>query len=276
MSTSYAIAGTREKLGKSAQLLRLLTKNPTEFVDRIAAICDVQSQWLYGKPPSYSPVSTSADGIEVLDRELKINGMPFLSEANFERFEHRMAGIQQLLPHDAPMGRFHNGDRCLARVVYVLARATRPERIVETGVCYGVTTGYLLHALHENGSGHLHSIDLPPLGENADSFVGCLVPEELKNRWTLYRGSSRRLLPGIVKKQRNIQMFVHDSLHTRANMRREFATVWPFMSSGSVLVSDDIEGNSAFAELISMPGIKCSAVLASDKKKALVGVALKS
>jgi len=69
---------------------------------------------------------------------------------------------------------------------------------------------------------------------------------------------------------------VHDSLHTRANMRREFATVWPFMSSGSVLVSDDIEGNSAFAELISMPGIKYSAVLASDKKKALVGVALKS
>jgi hypothetical protein len=59
-------------------------------------------------------------------------------------------------------------------------------------------------------------------------------------------------------------------------MRREFATIWPFMSSGSVLVSDDIEGNSAFAELSLMQGVKCSVVLASDAKKALIGVALKS
>lgn len=276
MNRSSAIVNAPEKRGKSAQLLRLLTKNRAEFIDRVTAICDVRSQWLYGDPPSYSSMSTMTDGMEILDRAHEINGSSFLSETSLERFESRMAQAQQLLPRDAPMGLFHNADRSLARMVYGLARATRPERIVETGVCYGVTTAYLLQALNENGSGHLHSIDLPPLSEDADSFVGCLIPNELKSRWTLYRGSSRRLLSRIAQEQRNIQMFVHDSLHTRANMRREFATIWPFMSSGSVLVSDDIEGNSAFAELSLMQEVKCSVVLASDTKKALIGVALKS
>jgi len=276
MNNGHTIKTPLGKLGKSGQLLRLLTKNRKEFVDRISAVWDVRSQWLYGKPPSYSPILSVAEGIETIDCALKTHGMQLLREPSFERFEIRMSRAQQLLSRNAPMGRFHNADDGLARVVYALARAIRPEHIVETGVCYGVTTGYLLQALHENGAGHLHSIDLPPLGENADLFVGCLIPEELKRRWTLHRGSSRRLLPGILQKQGRIQMFVHDSLHTRANMRREFCTVWPFMSPGSILVSDDIEGNSAFAELASMSGIERLLVLASDKKKALIGVAFKS
>jgi hypothetical protein len=139
-----------------------------------------------------------------------------------------------------------------------------------------VTTAYLLRAICENGSGHLHSIDLPPLAGNADSFVGYLVPQDLKIHWTLHRGSSRRLLSQTLPKDGNLQMFVHDSSHTRANMRREFATAWPFMSPGSVLVSDDIEGNTAFAELASMPGVKCSVILASKTKTSLVGIVIKS
>jgi predicted O-methyltransferase YrrM len=276
MTGRHAAAVTFHRLEKSAQLLRLLTKDRREFVDRVAAICEVRSQWLWGKPPSYYDAMTIDDGIDVLGRTLNADIRPFLNESSFTEFEAGMSRAKQALPATAPMGRFHNADDFLVRIVYALARAIAPSRIVETGVCYGVTTGYLLQALHENCSGHLNSIDLPPLGENADSFVGCLVPKELKDRWTLHRGSSRRLLTRVLRGQGSIQMFVHDSLHTRANMRREFATAWPFMSTGSVLVSDDIEGNSAFAELASMSGVRCSVVLASDKKKALIGVAVKS
>ena len=269
------VEGVPEKLKKSALLLRLLAKERSEFIDRIAAILDVRSQWVHGKPPTY-PSLTLEKGIEFLSRSLDRELKPILDDLEFQKFEERMCCAQKALPSDVPLGRFHIADTSLARIVYVLARAMRPDRIVETGVCYGVTSAYILQALFQNRSGHLHSIDLPPLGKEADSFVGCLVPEIGKHRWTLHRGSSRRLLPALLRELRNIEMFVHDSLHTLANMRHEFVTAWPFLRPGSVLVSDDVEGNSAFAELVESPGVWCSVVLEGDRKKSLVGVLVKS
>jgi methyltransferase family protein len=46
-----------------------------------------------------------------------------------------------------------------------------------------------------------------------------------------------------------VDLFVHDSLHTHRNMRREFETIWPRLRTGGVLVADDVERNRAFGEL---------------------------
>ena len=43
-----------------------------------------------------------------------------------------------------------------------------------------------------------------------------------------------------------IDLFFHDSLHTYAHMMFEFGTVWPFLKSGSVLLSHDVHWNRAF------------------------------
>lgn len=85
--------------------------------------------------------------------------------------------------------------------------------------------------------GELWSIDLPSLG--ADRFVGFLVPKELRARWTIHRGRSRRLLPELLKKGGKIGAFLHDSLHTSRNMRFEYQTAWPFIANGGALISDD-------------------------------------
>ncbi len=145
-------------------------------------------------------------------------------------------------PPRAPFRASCNGDRVLARLCYAIARAKRPKVILETGVCYGVTSAFLLKALSINGEGELHSIDLPPLGRDADEFVGMLVPQELRHRWALHRGTSRRLMPQLLPKLAPLDMFVHDSLHTYRNMRDEFALAWSALGPGGVLVSDDIEG----------------------------------
>jgi predicted O-methyltransferase YrrM len=56
-------------------------------------------------------------------------------------------------------------------------------------------------------------------------------------------------LPRLLQEIPTIDLFVHDSLHTHRNMRREFDTVWPSLRDGAVLLADDVERNGAFGEL---------------------------
>ncbi len=89
----------------------------------------------------------------------------------------------------------------LTRLCYAVVRAQEPECVVETGVCYGVTSFFILAALARNSKGNLYSIDLPPLGQDADRFVGSAIPDgALKTRWHLHRGVSRRILLGVLGK----------------------------------------------------------------------------
>ena len=98
-------------------------------------------------------------------------------------------------------------------ILYILIRLYRPERCLETGVFYGGNTSFILHALHKNGQGELISIDLP--GQEIDQTgrhhmvgnseyipagldIGFLIPDYLKDRWTLVRGDSHQEIPRLV------------------------------------------------------------------------------
>ena len=116
-------------------------------------------------------------------------------------------------------------------------------------MAYGVSSAFLLKALEQNGRGTLHSIDLPPLRREYSRFWGVAVPEDLRRRWRLHRGASRRVLPGLLREIGPVGLFVHDSLHTRRNMRREFDAIWPNLGPGGLLLADDVERNRAFADL---------------------------
>jgi predicted O-methyltransferase YrrM len=112
-----------------------------------------------------------------------------------------------------------------------------------------VSSAFILRALEENGRGTLYSVDLPPLRREAERLWGIAVPGGSRGRWRLYRGSTARVLPKVLRETRTVDLFVHDSLHTYANMRREFEAVWPRLRSGGLLLADDVERNRAFAEL---------------------------
>jgi predicted O-methyltransferase YrrM len=176
---------------------------------------------------------------------------------------------------DAPFSFGHNGDIALARCCYLLCRALKPAVVLETGVAYGATTAFMLSALHENSKGQLWSIDLPPLGEEADRYVGALIPQVLKDRWHLHRGASKRMLPGLLKAVGDVDLFVHDSLHTHRSMLREFQTVWPFLRPGGVIIADDVNDSSAFAEFTQMVDPSFCAVVREQNKGSLFGVIMK-
>ena len=122
--------------------------------------------------------------------------------------------------------------------LYLLVRALRPRIIVETGVLYGASSAHMLAALARNGAGELHSIEIgrDPREPPHDHFV----PPELKPRWRLIIGDSRRELPALLERCTPIDMFYHDSLHTFEHMSWEFGVALPHISSTGVLASDDV------------------------------------
>lgn len=146
---------------------------------------------------------------------------------------------------------FLDGATLMARVpvLYLITKMLKPKIVVETGVATGggSTTSILL-AMEENKEGNLYSIDLPSsqrledgnIYVLADKEVGYEVPPNLRHRWNLVLGDSRNELPRLLRKLGEIDIFIHDSLHTEKHMMWEYETAWPFLKPGGVLVSHDI------------------------------------
>jgi hypothetical protein len=82
------------------------------------------------------------------------------------------------------------------------------------------------------------------------------------------------MLPKIVKDVGQVDLFVHDSLHTYRNMLREFETVQPWLSPRAAVVADDIESNEAFRDWVAKALPEYSVTLHEQSKRSLLGVAL--
>ncbi len=170
-----------------------------------------------------------------------------------------------------------DGGRSLVGAAYCLVRHLRPERVVETGVAHGVTTRFILAALAANGSGRLWSIDLPPLIErHLQTDVGVAVPELLRGRWTLIRGSSRQRLRPLLRSLGTIDLFVHDSMHTTRNVQFELSRTWPALTPGGVVIADDIDFNRAFGTFALGARAARSIVARHDDSDRLFGILLKA
>lgn len=236
-----------EPLKTALMLLSLLPRRPRELYDRAEGYADLALERLSGPPPAHPTVSweTALRSLETAPgRASEILDEPALLE--IEGDTRRL--LEEIRDEDAFSQRWA-ADSLFARLCYLACRLHRPETVVETGVAYGVTSAYVLGAMRENGLGYLHSVDLPPLRRDYERSWGVAVPERLRGRWRLHRGSSGRLLPGLLEATGAPDLFVHDSLHTRRNMAREFEAVWPRLRPGGVVLADDVERNPAFVDL---------------------------
>ncbi len=154
---------------------------------------------------------------------------------------------------------------------HVVCRAFRPRCVVETGVGPGVSSAYILRALHDNDFGRLYSVDMPDRERKlwqsvpayrkiAEAFgtgtgpasklrpSGSLVSELLKTRWSLEVGLSSEILPGLLRDLGEVDIFLHDSEHTYENMLFEYRCAWPYLRKGGLLISHDIHWNNAFRD----------------------------
>jgi hypothetical protein len=141
---------------------------------------------------------------------------------------------------------WNDGDAGLVRAIWCLTRHLKPKKVVETGVAHGVTSRCILEALKRNGDGHLWSIDLPPLERVWRKQVGAAVGDRYSDQWSYVMGSSRRRLPALLSRLGQIDLFIHDSLHSERNVRFELDRAWPALRPNGALVVDDVDANWGF------------------------------
>ena len=149
--------------------------------------------------------------------------------------------------------------------LYSIVRALRPAAAVETGVCNGVSTAFLLLALKKNGSGRLYSIDYPEFAgadygpyefwEGKGGAVipkgkepGWMIPEELRESWELILGRSQERLLPLLERLGEIDLFMHDSEHSYECMSFEFGAAYDALRVDGVLIADDITQNTAMSD----------------------------
>jgi predicted O-methyltransferase YrrM len=199
-------------------------------------------------------------------------------ETLIDHLEDRAAEFWDTVQGETPRGQRYNTGRVTGRDgydeglrLYRLLRELRPEVAVETGVCNGVSTAFLLLALEDNGEGVLHSIDLPEVaGEEYEPGTfwdgkggavippgkepGWMVPPGLRERWRLVLGRSQQELPPLLERVGEIDFFMHDSEHSYECMSFEFRTAWEALREGGVLIADDVNVNTAWDEFVAEVG----------------------
>jgi hypothetical protein len=214
----------------------LAINRPVEFLDRM-------SGWLdQARSRNLAPPALATTHHDHLAAAHEVVGAAACLQCAEELPEVRSAVSARLrrLSHQ-------DGGMVLAETLWVVVRHLRPEQVVETGVARGISSAFTLEAMARNGTGHLWSIDLPPLGGDWESQIGIAVAPERRDQWTYIRGASRRILPGLLTRLGSIDLFTHDGLHTRKSQDFEYRAAWPRIREGGALVSDDANFSDAFA-----------------------------
>ena len=126
--------------------------------------------------------------------------------------------------------------------IYSLIRNQKPSVVLETGVLHGLTSAWILKALKDNKKGKLISIDLPrrdwekffgkkPFGPGGQAEFE-LQDEELN------LGPSSKFLEDILKKNKEINLFIHDSDHSYEVMKYECDLVQKYLDNIDIVIDD--------------------------------------
>jgi predicted O-methyltransferase YrrM len=192
------------------------------------------------------------------------NRVDYQPSIDWERDLHSVLGLPASCPDGAGFAAVYedlaqtlpgfpwadDADPALARALWCLTRHVGATKVVETGVARGVSSRFILEALATNGSGHLWSVDLPPLLEGFHASVGAAVPHGDRERWTYIRGASRRELPGLFATIAPIDLFVQDSVGTRPTVLAELDLAWRAVRPGGFLVVNAVNRSDALAEFM--------------------------
>ncbi|MGB8321372.1 MAG: class I SAM-dependent methyltransferase [Candidatus Acidiferrum sp.] len=181
-------------------------------------------------------------------------------------------------------GSWNDGDAGFVRTIWCLTHHLRPKDVIETGVAHGVTSRFVLEALERNKAGHLWSIDLPPIERSWQSHIGVAVGDRYAARWSYIKGSSRLRLPKLLCQLPQIDLFIHDSMHTERNVRFELDRAWTRVRPGGALVVDDVDANWGFRSFTQSFSSQQSMICEAEpirpdprrfNKKGLFGIILK-
>jgi hypothetical protein len=144
-------------------------------------------------------------------------------------------------------------------LLYLLVRAARPQRVLETGVRPGYSTAWILAALEANNAGALTSLGPGPTAGRLrgvhDYGVGQLVPPSLRSRWTLALGNTEERLRELVAELRPVDLFFSDNGPDAARTRSELHAAWEALAPTGLLVAHHVEASPAWADFCRFQGM---------------------
>ena len=235
-----------------ARGLRAAVASPADAGDRL--IEKLAVRWEQARRGGCAPEHPGAEGWERGLHDMLGVSWPC---PGAEAFADTWAGVLDTMTRlGLRVGRGNYGDQDdadpgLARALWCIVHHLRAEVVIETGVAHGVSSRVMLEALRDTSAGQLYSIDLPPmLVPERRSELGVAVPITLRDRWMLLEGSSRRQLPGLLRRVEQIDLFVHDSRHSTRNVYWELATAWPKLRPGGLVIVDDADVNWGFERFL--------------------------
>lgn len=117
---------------------------------------------------------------------------------------------------------------------YALVRSMKPDHVVETGTDKGLGSLVFAAALLRNESGRLTTIDTNPES-------GYLIHGEYADVIDRRIGSSI----DVINELSNVEMFLHDSLHTFEYETAEFECIAPRLTPRAVILSDNSDVTAA-------------------------------
>jgi predicted O-methyltransferase YrrM len=232
--------------------------------------------------PAFAALARIAQGDQVPDESwhqlldealVEATSIPHSSQV-FERrtfIERYVAEIGQIYRAHYVPGWVNLED---ALFLYWLVRQAKPRQIVQCGVCNGLSAAFMMLALVKNGpDGTLRVIDMPPIFNPTDpswttegkvygvvipegKTTGWMVPDAYRDRFEVWNGDAKELLPEMVDRLDSLDLFYHDSDHSYNHMMFEFNQAKRKLNKGGLVVGDDVSWNSSlwdFADEFSVP-----------------------
>ena len=121
---------------------------------------------------------------------------------------------------------------------YALARAIRPSHVVETGTDKGLGSVVFAAALLRNGAGRVTTVDIDP-------STGWLVGGRWADVVDVRVGDSISVLGSL---SCDVDMFMHDSLHSKEHERAELDAVAGLLTPSSFVLSDNAHVTTVLAD----------------------------
>ena len=142
---------------------------------------------------------------------------------------------------------FTMGGEGATSFLYHIVKSKRPNKVLETGVAYGWSSLAILLGLENNENGFLVSNDMPYIKMNNDEYVGCVIPDRLKQRWKLQRAADVNGIPKALEYFDNELDLIHyDSDKSYYGRMWASPILWSSLNAGGLFISDDINDNLGF------------------------------
>lgn len=132
-------------------------------------------------------------------------------------------------------------------LIFHLAEHLQATRVIETGVAYGWSSLAILLSVAKR-DGKLVSVDMPYAKMGNEDYVGIVVPEALRKYWQLIRLPDSKGLPAAIESFDAIDFCHYDSDKSYSGRMFAYPRLWKALREGGILVSDDIQDNTAFRD----------------------------